>query len=208
MSFARKFTVVSISLLLIVMCSIAGFSIYQTVKTDWESITCCTNLFDIEKAYASELNSNTSENLNSVISTILQKQEEHELKLAEEAVRAQEIAQQEAQQSYQYTTYTEPTYTQSSSSYDSDFKSAGVVHDNGYRYTWYSQNVLPGGGLTELNNNGRHVNSEGFVCDGDGYIAVASSDHAKGTIISTPFGEAKVYDSGCASGTIDVYTNY
>lgn len=89
----------------------------------------------------------------------------------------------------------------------SNFKSQGVIYMNGVRYTWYSQNVLPGGGLTALNNNGRHVEN-GFVKDGDGYIAVASSDYAQGTIVNTPFGAGKVYDSGCASGTIDIYTDY
>lgn len=111
---------------------------------------------------------------------------------------------------YDYTPAYEPSY--SGGGYSSDphgFKSAGVVYDdNGTRYTWYSQNSLPGGGLTELNNNGRHVNDEGFVCDGDGYISVASSDHPIGTVVETPFGEGKVYDTGCASGTIDIYTNY
>ena len=93
--------------------------------------------------------------------------------------------------------------------YTGDFYSDGIVYgEDGTRYTWYSQNVLPGSGLYELNSNGRHVNDSGFVCDGDGYIAVASSDHAIGTIVSTPFGDAKVYDTGCASGTIDIYTNY
>lgn len=88
-----------------------------------------------------------------------------------------------------------------------EFQWLGVVEDDGVRYTWYSQNVLPGGGLDELNENGRHVDG-GFVVDGDGYIAVASSDYEKGTVIDTPFGTAKVYDTGCASGTIDVYTNF
>ena len=88
-----------------------------------------------------------------------------------------------------------------------EFQWLGVVEENGVKYTWYSQNVLPGGGLTELNENGRHVEG-GFVMDGDGYIAVASSDYEKGTIVDTPFGEAKVYDTGCESGKIDVYTNF
>ena len=92
--------------------------------------------------------------------------------------------------------------------YSGNFKSDGVVYSDGTRYTWYSQNVLPGGGLTELNNNGRHVDDNGFVCDGDGYIAVASNDYAQGTVVDTPFGKGKVYDSGCDSGTIDIYTNY
>lgn len=88
-----------------------------------------------------------------------------------------------------------------------EFRWLGVVEQDGTRYTWYSQNVLPGGGLDELNANGRHVEG-GYVVDGDGYIAVASSDYEKGTVIETPFGTAKVYDTGCASGTVDVYTNF
>ena len=95
------------------------------------------------------------------------------------------------------------------SQYDGDFRSAGIVYgENGYSYTWYSQNVLPGSGLTELNSNGRHVDERGFVCDGDGYIAVASDDHAMGTVVETPFGEGRVYDSGSGSGNIDIYTDY
>lgn len=95
-----------------------------------------------------------------------------------------------------------------SSGYTNDFKSAGVVYENGTRYTWYSQNVLPGGGLDELNSNGRHVDDDGYIRDGDGYIAVASSDHNQGDIVDTPWGQGKVYDSGCDSGTIDIYTNF
>lgn len=89
-----------------------------------------------------------------------------------------------------------------------NFKSMGVVYSGGHRYTWYSERVLPGGGLTALNNNGRHTDSNGFVCDGDGYIALASNDYSMGTVIDTPFGLGKVYDCGCASGTIDVYVNW
>ena len=84
-------------------------------------------------------------------------------------------------------------------------RSKGVVYYNGHRETWYSQKVLPGGGLRIP---GRHVDSRGLVCDGDGYICVASSDLAKGTIVKTSLGTGKVYDSGCASGTIDIYTNW
>lgn len=108
-------------------------------------------------------------------------------------------------------TYYEPAYWQTVDTSDgisaSEFEWLGVVEENGVKYTWYSQNVLPGGGLDELNANGRHVEG-GYVVDGDGYIAVASSDYEKGTVIETPFGTAKVYDTGCASGTIDVYTDF
>ena len=111
----------------------------------------------------------------------------------------EEPAQEEA--------YYVPSYDLSDGISASEFQFLGVVEDEGVRYTWYSQNVLPGGGLDELNANGRHVEG-GYVVDGDGYIAVASSDHEKGAVIDTPFGTAKVYDTGCASGTIDVYTNF
>ena len=91
---------------------------------------------------------------------------------------------------------------------ETDFRTQGVVYDDGTRYTWYGQGVLPGGGLDELNGNGRTVNEQGFVTDGEGRIAVASSDHEIGTVLDTPFGEAVVYDTGCPSGTVDVYTDW
>ncbi len=84
-------------------------------------------------------------------------------------------------------------------------RSGGVNYYNGHRETWYSQRVLPGGGL---NIPGRHVDSRGIICDGDGYICVASSDYAKGTVVETSLDTAKVYDCGCASGTIDIYTDW
>ncbi len=90
-------------------------------------------------------------------------------------------------------------------SYSSDFKNAGVVYQNGWRYTWYSQNMLPGEGLSIP---GRHVDERGFVCDEEGNIVVASSSDAYGDVIDTPYGQGKVYDSGCAAGTRDLYTNY
>lgn len=95
--------------------------------------------------------------------------------------------------------------TKGSSSSNPLTKSKGVVYYNGHRETWYSQKVLPGGGLKIP---GRHVDSRGLVCDGDGYICVASSDLAKGTIVETSLGTGKVYDSGCASGTIDIYCDW
>ena len=87
-----------------------------------------------------------------------------------------------------------------------DLRSRGVIYWGDWRWTWYSQKVLPGGGL---NIPGRHVDANGYVCDGDGYICLASSVLSKGTVVSTPFGKAgKVYDSGCAANTLDVYTNF
>lgn len=84
-------------------------------------------------------------------------------------------------------------------------KSKGVNYYNGHRETWYSQKVLPGGGLRIP---GRHVASDGTIRDKNNYICVASSDYKRGTIVQTSLGTGKVYDSGCASGTIDIYTNW
>lgn len=89
-----------------------------------------------------------------------------------------------------------------------NFQQAGVLEHNGTTYTWYSENVLPGDGLNELNSNGRSVSTEGYVIDGDGFIAVASSDYPIGTELWSPLGNLKVYDTGCESGTIDVYTSW
>lgn len=85
-------------------------------------------------------------------------------------------------------------------------RSGGVYYYNGRRETWYSQRVLPGGGL---NIPGRHVNSDdGTVRDGDGYICVAASDLPYGTIVETSLGTGKVYDTGCAPGTTDIYVDW
>ncbi len=86
-------------------------------------------------------------------------------------------------------------------------KTGGVYRNpyTGLRETYYSQRVLPGGGLKIP---GRHVNSEGFVCDEEGYICVASNDFAKGTVVETSRGIGKVYDCGCANGTLDLYVNW
>lgn len=82
------------------------------------------------------------------------------------------------------------------------FKSAGIINWEGYKFTYYSQSVLPGGGLKIP---GRHVNEGGYVADGDGYIVLAN-DSPKGTVINTPFGyQGKVYDRGTYGNHYDVY---
>lgn len=85
----------------------------------------------------------------------------------------------------------------------SEFMWMGVIYQNGFRYTYYEESVLPGGGLSIP---GRH-HEDGFICDGDGYICVASNDFSYGTVVPVPFAGrmGKVYDCGCASGTIDIY---
>ena len=103
--------------------------------------------------------------------------------------------------------YTSTYATSSSVLYSANkFKNIGVVYWNGWKWTWYSQRVLPGGGLRIP---GRHVDNNGYVCDGDNYICLASSTLPYGTVINTPFGkQGKIYDTGCATDTVDVYVDF
>ena len=111
-----------------------------------------------------------------------------------ERQRQQRAAQQQQQQSAQQQSY---------SGNSGSFKSQGVIYQNSIRYTYYSSNVLYHYRTPEWN-----AGSDGIYRDSAGYIVVASSDHSQGSVVSTPFGAGKVYDSGCASGTIDIYTNF
>lgn len=88
-----------------------------------------------------------------------------------------------------------------------DLQFQGVIYWGGNKFTYYSQSVLPGGGLAIP---GRHVNGSGFVADGDGYIVLAAAPGiSHGSVFSTPFGAAgKVYDTcaTCSYEWLDVYT--
>ncbi len=85
-------------------------------------------------------------------------------------------------------------------------RSKGVVYYNGHRETWYSTSEGSAGVVVGI--PGRYTGSDGIIRDGDGYICVASSDYPKGTVVETSLGTGKVYDTGCASGTIDIYTEW
>ena len=116
-----------------------------------------------------------------------------------EAECAGTSVQQDARQNVTYT----PTV-------DADqFKERGVVEAYGKKFTYYSEKVLPGDGLKELNANGRTVDSDGYVVDGDGFIAIASPWGVDeiGTVVETPFGLGRVYDE-CKDNSYDVYTSW
>lgn len=106
--------------------------------------------------------------------------------------------------------YVAPSYSGGGSSYSGGgsgvlTRSGGVNWFNGRKETWYSQRVLPGGGLKIP---GRHVASDGTIRDADGYIVVAASDLAYGSIVETSLGTGKVYDTGCANGVTDIYVDW
>ena len=86
-------------------------------------------------------------------------------------------------------------------------KRRGAINFNGHRETYYSERVLPGNGLKIP---GRHAADDGTIRDEEGYIVVAADPGflAKGTVLITSLGPAKVYDCGCAYGTVDIYVNW
>lgn len=84
-----------------------------------------------------------------------------------------------------------------------NFRSIGVINMHGYRYTYYSSNVLY-----------HYKTPEWYACDDhiyrtkEGYIVVACGDHPKGTIVPTPFGPGIVLDHCPRSRVIDIYVNF
>ena len=86
-------------------------------------------------------------------------------------------------------------------------RSNGSIRYNGHRETWYSIHEL-GQTVTAWEIPGKHIADDGTIRDEDGYICVAYSGHKKHTIIMTSVGPGKVYDTGCSSGTVDVYTDW
>lgn len=86
-------------------------------------------------------------------------------------------------------------------------KSGGIAYYGNHKETYYTQSMFPG---HDLYVPGKHVADDGTVRDGDGYICVAAdySFLPKGSRLMTTLGPAKVYDTGCAYGVVDIYTNW
>lgn len=104
-------------------------------------------------------------------------------------------------------TYEEPTVPTCRKKYScSRFRKLGRVRYGDYTYTWYSQRVLPGGGL---NIPGRHLNEHGLVVDENEYVVIASDDLPHGTVVDTPVGiQGIVYDEGSGNGNLDIYCDW
>ncbi len=126
-------------------------------------------------------------------------------KLNDEIKRVEESKKKKKEeQQAQAVAYTASVSYEGGSGYNHPFRSQGTTNDGNYDYTWYSQRVLPGGGL---NIPGRHVDEDGFVRDENGNLCIAARDLDKGTEIDTPFGKAVVYDY-CPNGNLDIYTDW
>lgn len=85
-----------------------------------------------------------------------------------------------------------------------NFRSAGVLYDSGYRYTYYSSNVL-----YHYNTANWDLGDDGIYRE-NGRVVVASDAYPNGTVLNTEmFGECIVRDCGVGrSDTLDVYTAY
>jgi hypothetical protein len=86
----------------------------------------------------------------------------------------------------------------------------GVWNFNGHVETYYSQRVLPGGGLSIP---GRHVNrQDGTIRDANEYIVLARPERIpsmkKGDCIMTSLGAGKFYDMNSGSDRVDIYTDW
>lgn len=86
-----------------------------------------------------------------------------------------------------------------------NFYTMGVLHDNNYRYTYYSSNVLYHYRTPEWT-----LGSDGIYRDSAGRVVVASDDYPEGSVVQSElFGECIVLDCGVgSSGTLDVYVGW
>ena len=162
-----------------------------------------TRIDTLEQGLASDTDA-----INEIVQTVedVQKQMQEEIKKVNDKIKEVEEAkalkrQQEAEAAMQAAS---ASYV-ADSGYNHPFRSQGRANDGTWNYTWYSQRVLPGGGL---DIPGRHVTEDGFVRDADGNICVASDDLDQGAEIETPYGKGKVYDTGSGSGNLDLYTDW
>ena len=135
---------------------------------------------------------------------------------AEEEAASLEAQQDSYDESYYDDEYDENSYDEDyyDNSYDESYSSGGsgvltaaggVNYYNGNMETWYSEKVLPGGGL---DIPGRHVAEDGTVRDADGYIVVASDNYGYGSTVETSLGTGKVYDTGVGHDGWDIYTRW
>lgn len=117
--------------------------------------------------------------------------EEEEKKKQEEQAYLESLKQQ--QQTVSYSSQPNGKLT----------KTGGVNYFEGSKETWYSSRQL-----YHRNTSQWTAGSDGVYRDKDGYVVVARSDRSQGSTINTSYGPGKVYDSGCANGVTDIYTNW
>jgi hypothetical protein len=89
-----------------------------------------------------------------------------------------------------------------------EFIDCGIINYNDNIFTYYSENVLPGNGLDVP---GRYTDDEGYVCDEDNYVVLATPDediYPRYSTIELPTGRMGKFYDYCPEGSIDVYVNW
>lgn len=195
-----KISIVVLFFIISVICSLTYIDTAKTLYNISQSSTMLMNEFD-----------NNARKVAGLSTTKLAKEKEKQKIIATNTVTSRSGKHEPIQEVEQ----SKPTYEGIELKYSAVYnvsssrltKSKGATYYNGHKETYYSQRVLPG---TSLNIPGRHVAEDGTVRDGDGFICVAADPGfmPKGSVLITSLGPAKVYDSGCAYGIIDIYVNW
>lgn len=96
-------------------------------------------------------------------------------------------------------------YTGGSFKIPHNFRSAGVLSDSKFRYTYYSSRVL-----YHYKTPQWTLCKDGLYRDSKGRVIVASDDYKHGTVLQSPLlGTCIVQDCGVgSSGTLDVYVGW
>lgn len=204
----NNWTIIAAAVLAVVTATLAIVFRPMTKTGEWEPMTTATSsrskTYEIpperEKTSTETTTETTRVNLPSTTKKLTTESSAPSTTKRQSKIvsKLHEIAERDREWLSEHEHTTQPSMT------PAEFRKAGVVYYNGYKFTYYSEKVLPGPGLKIP---GRHSDGN-FVRDGDGYICVASSDLKKGTVVDTPFGAGKVYDTGCPSGTIDIYVSF
>ena len=189
----------------------------KTVKAEKEAIEkelekTATTLTEAKKAKEDEVKKKEAElkkkheEVSSLQGKVSELEQELAFKIAarEEAER-QAAAQAKASQTKVTQTASAPAQASYTSSGGGLTASAGVYNGPSGKETYYSQKVLPGGGLSIP---GRHVAGDGTIRDADGFVVIASDNLPKGATAETSLGTGKVYDTGVGHPGVDIYTNW
>ena len=151
-----------------------------------------------EESYCESIEESYCESIEESYCESIEESEEEYIEYYEDESSYENIVNNDEE--YNYNNSTEALYT------PADFQNMGIINWGSWSWTFYSQRVLPGDGLIIP---GRYVDYNGYVCDENDYICLASSSLDKGTVVDTPFGKmGKVYDCGCPTYILDVYVDW
>lgn len=197
----KRILSVSFTIALIVVALM--FVIFSTISHASKYAGSYPAIGEIEKAATSMYERVQVQDCSDIIIDDIEVVEEEPIEEIEEAV--EEPLEEEVVEDvyYEEVYYEEPSYTEYYYNESGLTPQSGVNYYNDRKETYYSSNVLYHYRTEEWT-----VGSDGVYRDSDGYVVVAASDIPFGETVDTSFGMGKVYDTGCAAGVTDIYTNW